>query len=120
MTMFLFSFRLCLYSLILSIYTTSITSLFIDFNAGQPATFWVDQSCLLKGFTSTTVQESLNIATRGSYRVINRNDGYQGWLFQKLFKVARVFNVDPTEDTVAWVVVGEQLPMLLDEISQMF
>ena len=104
---------LCFWPPILTLYLTSVTSIFVNCEVEAPKTLWVDQSCLLKGFTSATVQESLNIATQGASRLLNLNDRYQGLVYQLLFKVARDFNVETDEETAAWLVVGKQLPVLL-------
>lgn len=94
------------------LYVTSVTSIFINFETEAPTTFWVDSSCLRRGFTSTSVQESLNIAKRGASRLLNLNDGYQGFVFQLLFKVARDFRVMGEEWAPAWNAVGKKLPAL--------
>lgn len=81
----------------------------------SPKTYWVDQSCVQKGFTPVVVQESFKIAARGSSRLLNRNDNYLAWVFQLLFKTERDFSIPSGEDTgitVTWEAVGEQLPVL--------
>lgn len=84
-----------------------MASIFINFETEAPTTFWVDNSCLRRGFTSSTIQESLNIAKRGASRLLNLNDDYQGWVFENLFKVAREFSVTNEELTPAWNAVGK-------------
>ncbi len=98
---------LCFGPLILALYITSVTSMFVNFEFEAPKTFYVDTSCLLRSFTSTTVQESLNIAKRGAGRLLNLNDDYQGFVFQLLFKIARDFSVEDEVERPAWTAVGE-------------
>lgn len=103
---------LCL--LILSLYSASVTALILDFEFTAPASYWVDQSCIEKGFPPSTARESLLMATRGARRLLNFNDAYQAWLFRLLFKVPRdfgLFGEDP--ESLAWNVVGEWLAVLL-------
>lgn len=104
---------LCFWPPILTLYLTSVTSIFVNCEVEAPKTFWVDQSCLLKGFTSATVQESLNIATHGSSRLLNLSDRYQRFVCEMLFKRLRNLSVETDEETAAWLVVGKQLPVLL-------
>lgn len=90
--------------------SSSVTSIWIDFrDIKRPATFWVDQSCITKGFTPATAQESLDIAYQGSRRLINLGDDYQAWVFKLLFKSERDFSLFDNADTDAWQAVGKQL-----------
>ena len=92
---------LCFWPLILTLYLTSVTSIFVNCEVEAPKTFWVDQRCLLKGFTSATVQGSLNVATHGSSRLLNLSDRYQRFIYQLLFKRVRDFSVETDEETAA-------------------
>ena len=94
-----------LWLLILSLYLTSVTSISINFEYASPKTFWVDQSCIQKGFTPVTAQESLDMATRGARRLLNLDDDYQDWLFELLFKVHRDFRLLDGIETETWNVV---------------
>lgn len=92
--------------------STSVTSLKLIFGLESPKNFWVDQSCMQKGFTPVTVQESLNLASRGGKRVLNTQDDYQGWVFQLLFKQERDFRIFDDDETQAWDVVGKKVSVL--------
>ena len=78
----------------------------------SPKTYWVDQSCIQKGFNPVAVQESFRVAARGSSRLLNRNDNYLAWVFQLLFKTARDLTLPSDGITVTWEAVGEQLRLL--------
>ena len=105
--------RPCLWLLIIHLLcSTPVTSIAINLNLNAPKTFWVDQSCISKGFTPATAQESLDIAGHGSRRLLNLNDNYQAWVYNLLFKSERDFSVMDDTDTEAWNVVGKQLPLL--------
>lgn len=60
------------------------------------------------------------MATRGARRLLNQLDGYQGWVFELLFKTERDFSVSDDAETEAWNVVGKQLPVLLFEWIETF
>ena len=103
---------LCL--LILSLCSASATALILDLESNAPTSYWVDQSCIQKGFPPSTARESLLMATRGARRLLNLNDAYQAWLFRLLFKVPRDFSLfDEDAESLAWDVVGEWLAVLL-------
>lgn len=104
--------------------STFVTSSLIT---NSPRTFWLDQSCIEKTrpsngrpspFTVEAVQESLNMAFRGSRRLINGLDIYVPWLFQFLFKIQRP-TLNLVSDSTPWLVIRKTLPVLplLDAIK---
>lgn len=97
--------------------SSSVTSLYINFNLQAPKTFWVDQSCISKGFTPVTAQESLDVAGHGSRRLLNLHDDYQAWVYNFLFKSERDFSILDDADTEAWNVVGKQLPAVSFQVQ---
>ena len=103
----------CLWTLILLLCSICVTCIRInpDYN-NSPKTYWVDQSCISKGFTPITAGESVHMANRGARRLLNELDDYQGWVFELLFKRQRDFSLSDDSETRAWNVVGKQSPVL--------
>ena len=96
---------------------SSVTSVYLNFrDVEKPENFWVDQSCISRGFTPVTAQESFDIARQGSRRLLNLDDDYQGWVFDFLFKTARDFGLFNDQLTDAWEVVVKQLLVISFQI----
>ena len=87
--------------------SSSVISLYIEFSLEAPKNFWVDPTCISKGFTPATAQDSLEIAGLGSRRLLNLHDTYQAWVFNFLFKSQRKFALLDNSDTETWNVVGK-------------
>ena len=100
--------RPCLWLLIIqSLYSNFVTSIFVSFKLVAPKNFWMDPTCIHKGFTPSMAQESLDIAGHGARRLVNLNDNYQAWVFDLLFKDVRDFRLLSNGWTEAWNVVGK-------------
>ena len=95
---------------VLLLCATSVTSMRINFNIEAPKTFWVDKTCIQKGFSPTTAQESIDIALLSAHRLVNLNDDYQAFIYNLLFKAVRDFGLEDDSWTETWNVVGERLP----------
>ena len=91
---------------VLFFYSTLVDSVRTD-PTGIPQTYWIDTTCLRKGFSKKSVEESLSVAVSGALRLMNQEDGNQAFVFQKLFgrqRDTRVFN--GVSNSPTWRVVG--------------
>lgn len=111
-TMAFLTHRPCLWPLILFLCSTPVTSFRPIITTG-PTTFWVDQTCIQKGFTPVAAQESLDMSFLGSRRLLNLNDQYQAWVYNLLFKQPRDFQLENDEFSNAWDVVGKRVAYLV-------
>ena len=100
------AYHLYLWSSILSFYSTFVDSVRTD-PTGIPQTYWFDITCLQQGFTLDHVSESVAMAAIGAGRLMNENDLYQAFIYQKLYGRARdtrVITGDLNSET--WRVIG--------------
>lgn len=97
---------LCPLTKLLLLYSTSVTSLHISNYENAPKYYSVDPSCSQRfAFTPVTARESVEIAARGSRRLLNLNDAYQAFVFNLLFKQTRNFQESNWDYSEAWSVV---------------
>ena len=94
-----------LWSLLIFLSSTYVTAIKLNWGLESPKNFWMDGSCIRRGFTPVTAQESLDMASRGAKRLLNLNDNNQGFIYRLLFKEDRDFEIFTDRETQAWDVV---------------
>lgn len=104
--MYSYTIRLHLWLLIIILFRSTSYGLYEE---DAPRTFWADDSCNKgkKFLTQRAIQQSLNAAKSGAYRLINKNDKYQPKMFNLLIQQAVDFS---DYDNPVWVAIRKYLP----------
>ena len=89
--------------LLLSFYSTLVDFVRAD-PLPIPKTYWFDITCLRKGLNDANIKESVQMASAGASRLLNENDRYQSWVYQKLLN--RIRDTRVITPTQTWKVVG--------------
>ena len=99
--------HLCRWPLIVLFFYATLVDFVHTIITPIPQTYWFHISCLEAGFDYNAIGESLNIATAGAVRLLNENDAYQAFIYQKLFgrlRDTRVIGGSSNSET--WSVIG--------------
>lgn len=93
--------------IVLFFYSTLVDFVHTILVVPVPRTYWFDISCLEAEFGVSQIAESVKIAAAGAVRLLNENDPYQAFIYQKLFGRARDTRViGGSSNSETWSVVG--------------